>query len=151
MMGLSHCLLLFFIFFFKGCNTSTSHELSYCHDEESSALLQFKQSFTIDASASGLEGAYPKVLSWKQAQGGNNTSCCTWDGVECDEHTGHVIGLDLRSSCLYGSIHSNSSLFSLVHLQRLNLADNHFNYSQIPTSIRNFPRLTHLDLSASVF
>ncbi|XP_062000138.1 receptor-like protein 20 isoform X2 [Rosa rugosa] len=151
MMGLSHCLLLFFIFFFKGCNTSTSHELSYCHDEESSALLQFKQSLTIDASASGLEGAYPKVLSWKQAQGGNNTNCCTWDGVECDEHTGHVIGLDLRSSCLYGSIHSNSSLFRLVHLQRLNLADNHFNYSQIPTSIRNFPRLTHLDLSASVF
>ncbi|KAM5574518.1 hypothetical protein ABKV19_013790 [Rosa sericea] len=152
MMGwLSHCLLLFFIFFFKGCNTSTSHELSYCHDEESSALLQFKQSFTISASASGLEGAYPKVLSWKQAQGGNNISCCTWDGVECDERTGHVIGLDLRSSCLYGSIHSNSSLFSLVHLQRLNLADNHFNYSQIPTSIRNFPGLTHLDLSTSVF
>ncbi|XP_024183316.1 receptor-like protein 7 isoform X1 [Rosa chinensis] len=150
MMGLSHCLFLFFIFL-KGCNTSTSHELSYCHDEESSALLQFKQSFTIDAFASGLEGAYPKVLSWKQAQGGNNTSCCTWDGVECDEHTGHVIGLDLRSSCLYGSIHSNSSLFRLVHLQRLNLADNHFNYSQIPTSIRNFPRLTHLDLSFSVF
>ncbi|PRQ59276.1 putative leucine-rich repeat-containing, plant-type, leucine-rich repeat domain, L [Rosa chinensis] len=151
MMGLSHCLLLFFIFFFKGCNTGTSHELSYCHDEESFALLQFKQSFTINASASGLEGAYPKVLSWKQAQGGNNISCCTWDGVECDEHTGHVIGLDLRSSCLYGSIHSNSSLFSLVHLRGLNLADNHFNYSQIPTSIRNFPRLTHLDLSASVF
>ncbi|KAL6125876.1 hypothetical protein ACLB2K_073927 [Fragaria x ananassa] len=73
------------------------------------------------------------------------------DGVECDEQTGYVIGLDLRSSCLYGSINSNSSLFRLVHLQKLDLADNDFNYSRIPTSIRNFPSLTYLDLSASVF
>ncbi|XP_050387315.1 receptor-like protein 6 [Argentina anserina] len=154
MMGLFKCLFLFLIIiFFNQCNTSTSREQSsYCHDEERSALLKFKHSFTIRCSlASGLEGAYPKVLSWTSAQGGNNTNCCRWDGIECDEQTGRVIGLDLRSSCLYGSINSNSSLFSLVHLQRLDLADNHFNYSQIPTRIRNFPRLTHLDLSASVF
>ncbi|KAM2264389.1 hypothetical protein ACFXTI_040554 [Malus domestica] len=44
-----------------------------------------------------------------------------------------------------------SSLFRLVHLPRLNLSDNNFNYSQIPPSIRNFPSLTHLDLSTSVF
>ncbi|KAK9911581.1 hypothetical protein M0R45_035477 [Rubus argutus] len=151
-MRLSQCLFLLLIFFFKGCNTTnTSLEPCYCHDEESSALLQFMQSFTINASASGLVGAYPKVSSWKPAQGGNNTCCCAWDGVECDEETGHVIGLNLRSSCLYGSINSNSSLFRLSHLQRLNLANNHFNYSQNPTSIRNFPRLTLLDLSASVF
>ncbi|ONI22456.1 hypothetical protein PRUPE_2G130600 [Prunus persica] len=65
--------------------------------------------------------------------------------------TGHVIGLNLSSSYLYGSFDSNSSLFSLVHLQRLSLSDNNFNYSQIPSSIRNFPSLTHLDLSASFF
>ncbi|XP_040372754.1 receptor-like protein 7 isoform X1 [Rosa chinensis] len=152
MRGLSQCLFLFLFFFFKGCNTSTSQEQpSYCPEEESSALLQFKHSFTINASASGLESAYPKVLSWKQTQGGNNTSCCTWDGVECDEKTGHVIGLDLSSSYLYGSINSNSSLFRLVHLQRLNLADNDFKYSQIPSTIRNLPMLTQLDLSFSVF
>ncbi|BBN69656.1 receptor like protein 6, partial [Prunus dulcis] len=77
--------------------------------------------------------------------------CCSWDGVECDEITGHVIGLNLRSSYLYGSLEVNSSLFRLVHLQRLNLSDNNFNYSQIPSSIRNFPSLTHLDLSGSFF
>ncbi|CAL9006623.1 unnamed protein product, partial [Prunus brigantina] len=66
-----------------------------CHAEESSALLQFKESFIIDKSAS------------------RNSSCCSWDGVECDEMTGHVIGLDLSSSYLYGSFDSNSSLFSL--------------------------------------
>ncbi|ONI22459.1 hypothetical protein PRUPE_2G130900, partial [Prunus persica] len=121
-----------------------------CREEESSALLQFKKSFIIDKSASSYDGAYPKVSAWKLG-GGGNSSCCSWDGVECDEKTGHVIGLDLSSSYLYGSIHSNSSLFSLVHLQRLNLSDNNFNYSQIPSSIRNFPNLTQLDLSASVF
>ncbi|XP_034203704.1 receptor-like protein 6 [Prunus dulcis] len=104
-----------------------------CHDGESSALLQFMQSFM-----------YPSASFY-------NGNCCSWDGVDCDEETGHVIGLDLSSSGLYGSINSNSSLFRLVHLQRLNLANNDFNYSQIPSSIRNFPRLTHLNLSASFF
>ncbi|KAM5554651.1 receptor-like protein 7 [Rosa sericea] len=69
----------------------------------------------------------------------------------CEGNTGHVIGLDLSSSCLYGSINSNSTLFRLVHLQSLNLVDNNFNYSQIPTTIRNLPKLRYLNLSASVF
>ncbi|KAL6124519.1 hypothetical protein ACLB2K_077031 [Fragaria x ananassa] len=116
-----------------------------CGDEERSALLQFKESFVIDTSASGYAGAYPKVSSWKQ------NSCCSWDGVKCEENTGHVIGLDLSSSCLYGYINSKSTLFRLVHLQSLNLADNNFNYSQIPTTIRNLPKLRYLNLSASVF
>ncbi|XP_068329633.1 receptor-like protein 9DC1 [Pyrus communis] len=120
-----------------------------CPDEERSALMQFKDSFIIDKSASTDDG-YPKVSSWKPAEGENST-CCSWEGVECDEKTGHVIGLDLGSSCLHGSINSNSSLFRLVHLQRLNLSHNNFNYSQIPPRIRNFPSLTHLDLSTSVF
>ncbi|KAM2156713.1 hypothetical protein ACFX1R_042367 [Malus domestica] len=133
-------------------NSSYSSQKQYpsCPDEEKSALLQFKDSFTIDKSASSSTDAYPKVSSWKPAEGGNST-CCSWEGVKCDEKTGHVIGLDLGSSCLHGSINSNSSLFRLVHLQRLYLSDNNFNYSQIPTSIRNFPNLTHLDLSTSVF
>ncbi|XP_062112456.1 receptor-like protein 6 [Humulus lupulus] len=65
--------------------------------------------------------------------------------------TGHVIGLDLGSSFLYGSIDSNSTLFNLHHLQRLNLWDNHFNYSQIPIAIKRLSMLTYLDLSHSSF
>ncbi|KAL6276633.1 hypothetical protein ACE6H2_020234 [Prunus campanulata] len=137
-------LLVLLLFHLVVANLVDSLQQLSCHAKESSALLQFKESFIIiDKSAS-------KVSSWKPA-GGGNSSCCSWDGVECDEMTGHVIGLDLGSSFLYGSFDSNSSLFSLVHLQRLTLSNNNFNYSQIPSSIRNFPSLTHLDLSASFF
>ncbi|XP_039160947.1 receptor-like protein 6 [Eucalyptus grandis] len=65
--------------------------------------------------------------------------------------TGHVIVLDLGSSFLYGSIDNNSTLFQLAHLEKLNLGDNHFNYSQIPSRVGDLSRLTHLNLSASVF
>ncbi|XP_038708562.1 receptor-like protein 6 [Tripterygium wilfordii] len=120
-----------------------------CHRKECLALLQFKQSFFLNKSASIDPSAFPKVNSWRQ--NGENCDCCLWDGVECDENTGHVIGLDLSSSCLYGPISSNSSLFNLVHLQRLNLADNDFNRSRIPSEFRFFLQLRHLNLSSSGF
>ena len=63
-----------------------------CHCEERSALLQFKESFILSRSASKFPFAYPKVESSKLD--GNGSDCCLWDGVECDEDTGHVIELD---------------------------------------------------------
>lgn len=74
-----------------------------------------------------------------------------WDGVECDQDTGHVIGLELESSFLHGSIDANSSLFDPVNLQTLNLADNYFNYSQTPSEIARLSMLSTLNLSHSVF
>ena len=121
-----------------------------CHDDERSALLQFKQSFTIEESHSSFPNACDRVRSWTP-EGENSTDCCSWDGVNCDEDTGHVIGLDLRNSCLHGSINPNSTLFRLVHLQKLNLANNYFNYSQIPSQVGNLSRLTHLNLAHSMF
>ncbi|KAL5547086.1 hypothetical protein UlMin_006773 [Ulmus minor] len=120
-----------------------------CHDGERAALLQFKNSFMINKDASFSYGAYPKVLGWKAE--GESSNCCSWDGVECDAETAHVIGIDLSSSFLFGSITSNSSLFLLSHLKKLNLADNNFNYSRIPPAIGKFSRMTYLNLSVSVF
>ena len=71
-----------------------------CHDDERSALLQFKQSFTIEESASSFPIACDRVRSWTP-EGENGTDCCSWDGVNCDEDTGHVIGLDLNNSSLW--------------------------------------------------
>jgi hypothetical protein len=139
-----------------------------CHHDERSALLQFKGSFIINDDAYSTSSYYysyfydyyrydyniphpnrEKVASWTIE--GDKSDCCSWDGVECDEATSHVIGLDLSNNCLYGSINSCSSLFHLVHLQSLNLARNHFNFSQIPFAVGNLSRLTHLNLSCSMF
>ncbi|KAJ4837279.1 hypothetical protein Tsubulata_017337, partial [Turnera subulata] len=121
-----------------------------CHDYESAALLQFKESFTIDMRASSDSEAYPKVESWN-VEGGEGDDCCSWDGVECDNITAHVIALDLGSSCLSGSIDSHSTLFQLVHLQYLDLSDNDFQGSPIPSGLGHLSKLTHLDLSFSTF
>ncbi|XP_060668939.1 receptor-like protein 48 [Ziziphus jujuba] len=112
-----------------------SYKQPSCQEDEKWALWQFKESFVVDKFTSSYEGAYPKVLQWNK----NASNCCLWDGIRCDKETGHVIGLDVSSRCHFGSINSNSTLFNLLHLKRLNLADNDFNYSQIPSAIRQFP------------
>ncbi|KAF5452680.1 hypothetical protein F2P56_027650 [Juglans regia] len=137
-------LMMFYLIF----SASSSVVQPLCHDDERFALLQFKESFIINQSASKHPFAYPKVSSWKPDQ---ISDCCKWDGVECNKDTGHVIGLNLSSSCLKGFLNSNSSLFRLAHLQNLNLDDNDFNSSPLPTSFRQLSRLTVLNLAASIF
>ncbi|KAK9221125.1 hypothetical protein WN944_009550 [Citrus x changshan-huyou] len=86
-------------------------------------------------------------MSWKE-----DSDCCSWDGVTCDSATGHVIGLDLSCSWLHGNIPSNSSLFFLPRLRKLNLASNDFNYSKISSGFTDqFSSLTLLNLSWSNF
>nr|XP_048328456.1 receptor-like protein 43 [Ziziphus jujuba var. spinosa] len=119
-----------------------------CHDDDNIALLEFKNSFNIAKFASANPFAYPKVSSWRLEE---NRDCCSWDGVECDTDTGRVVALDLSSSFLRGSMNSTSTLFNLSQLQRLNLADNNFNFSQIPSAMNHLSRLTYLNLSASYF
>ncbi|PHU17166.1 hypothetical protein BC332_12861 [Capsicum chinense] len=77
--------------------------------------------------------------------------CCSWDGVICDEMTGHVVELDLSCSQLVGNIDSNSSLFQLSRLQRLNLSRNTFSNSHISPLFGRLSSLTHLDLSYTSF
>ncbi|XP_039029311.1 receptor-like protein 7 [Hibiscus syriacus] len=136
-------LFLILSLFLTRCVSSVKQPCLY---SERSALLQLKESFILKKSASG----HPKFGSWK-GEGEDGGDCCSWDGVECDDSTGHVTGLDLGSSFLHGSIHSNNSLFQLHHLRKLDLSDNDFNGSKIPLAIGRLSRLSHLDLSFSEF
>ncbi|OMO80094.1 hypothetical protein CCACVL1_13174 [Corchorus capsularis] len=134
--SLFHLLFLFFLV--------SSVEAS-CYPDDRSALLQLKQSFVINTSASSNPQAYAKTETWESGD------CCSWDGVKCDNGTGHVISLDLGSSFLYGSLNSSSSLFRLVQLQSLNLFDNSLMNSEIPSEIRFLSRLKSLVLSYANF
>ncbi|XP_031272562.1 receptor-like protein Cf-9 [Pistacia vera] len=141
-----HLLLLFSLFNLIVLAHFTSFVQTLCHDDERSSLLRFKESLVINKFASFDPLAYSKVALWKADE-----DCCSWDGVTCNEVTGHLIRLNLTSSCLYGYIHSTSTLFQLAHLEWLSLADNHFNGSKIPSRIMNLSRLTFLNLSYSAF
>ncbi|KAJ6881272.1 receptor-like protein 9DC3 [Populus alba x Populus x berolinensis] len=135
--------LSFILFLFHFHSTiSSSH---FCAPHQSLSLLQFKQSFSINSSVSA-RCQHPKTESWKEG-----TDCCLWDGVTCDMKTGHVTGLDLACSMLYGTLHSNSTLFSLHHLRKLDLSDNYFNSSHISSRFGQFSNLTLLNLNFSGF
>ncbi|XVE80508.1 hypothetical protein DITRI_Ditri14bG0145600 [Diplodiscus trichospermus] len=142
---------VFFLFLFLQASfslSSSSHSATQlCSHNEAAALIQFKSSFSIDETAS-LDCAisYPKTNSWKEG-----TDCCKWDGVTCDDKNGKVIELDLSCSQLYGRFPSNSSLFLLSHLQKLNLAFNHFNFSKIPADFGRFTSLVSLNLCDTSF
>ncbi|XP_022717780.1 receptor like protein 30-like [Durio zibethinus] len=146
-------LLLFYLYsqaFISSSFTNSLIERPTCSHNESQALLQFKQTLFFDCNASFLcnpnygIAAFLKTDSWKE-----DTDCCSWEGVTCDSDTGRVIGLDLSCSWLCGTIPSNSSLFFLQHLKRLNLAFNNFRQSNISAKFGQFPNLTHLNLSNS--
>ncbi|GAY54224.1 hypothetical protein CUMW_155060 [Citrus unshiu] len=140
-----------FIFFnLTIANVAASSMLPLCHDDERSALLQFKESRISGDFYAWKFDCRPTMASWKPEEG--NVDCCSWDGVHCNKNTGHVIKLDLSHSCLFGSINSSSSLFKLVHLEWLNLALNDFNSSEIPPEIINLSSsLKLLDLRSCGF
>ncbi|EOY12094.1 CM0545.410.nc-like protein [Theobroma cacao] len=146
-------LLLFLLNFQPNLSSSSSSSsiTQLCSPEEAAALIQFKTSFSIDESSSWWcdyysKISYPKTNSWKEG-----LDCCSWDGITCDNVNGQVIGLDLSCSWLYGSIASNSSLFHLRHLQKLNLAFNYFNLSKMSSKFGQFASLEYLNLSEAYF
>ncbi|XP_062081158.1 receptor-like protein 9DC3 [Humulus lupulus] len=142
-------IILFFFFFVTSLSSPSPPPL--CHPHESSALLHFKNSFTFYNDTFFCMVAYRinnpnNTISWNK-----NMDCCRWSGVTCDEVTAHIIRLDLTCSGLQGILHSNNSLFSLVHLQSLILSHNDFDGSKILSQFGKFSNMVHLDLSHSYF
>ncbi|KAJ6887792.1 hypothetical protein NC652_028931 [Populus alba x Populus x berolinensis] len=147
------CSILFLFHFHTTISSSFSSNHSssnhLCAHHQSLSLLQFKQSFPIHSSAYWeyyCQYPFAKTESWK-----DGTDCCLWRGVTCDVKTGQVTGLNLSCSMLNGTLHSNNSLFSLHHLQELDLSFNDFNSSHISSRFGQFSNLTHLNLMSSNF
>ncbi|KAK6144706.1 hypothetical protein DH2020_021526 [Rehmannia glutinosa] len=124
----------------KFCITNFTRAYSQCLEDQKSLLLELKNELIFELSASR------KLVKWNN----QTENCCTWDGVECD-NAGHVISLHLVEEAISGGIENSSSLFSFTYLEKLNLALNNFNSTQIPKGIQNLKYLSHMNLSNAGF
>ncbi|XP_071698950.1 receptor-like protein 6 [Rutidosis leptorrhynchoides] len=137
--------MFFFFTYILAIFTRTKSLLS--HDDECTALFQLKQS--VLHQDSNFFNSWRKITNNKSD---NDSDCCLWNGVVCSKNKGrHVIELDLSKTSLQGPISSNSTIFNLVYLQKLNLSLNDFSNSRIPTEIGHLKQLRTLDLSNSSF
>ncbi|PIM97823.1 Leucine-rich repeat protein [Handroanthus impetiginosus] len=107
--------------------------ISQCLQDQKELLLELRSSLTYDSSLS------TKLVQWNES-----LDCCQWSGVNCDDK-GRVSGLDLSIN------DSSSSLFSLVSLQSLNLAQNSFDSIEFPSGFGQLTELRYLNLSNSGF
>ncbi|XP_073135697.1 uncharacterized protein [Henckelia pumila] len=134
--------LLFLILLSKKPVVATTSSLQdhgvRCLDSERLALLEFKN---------GLK--HPGQLhTWGTEE--HKKDCCKWKGILCDNHTNHVVELNLRDIELgkflihCGNI--SEALGNLVSLSYLDLSGHRFQ-GKIPDTFGNLTYLSHLDLS----
>ncbi|XP_060210879.1 receptor-like protein EIX2 [Lycium barbarum] len=120
---------------FSCAQTSSIYSGIHCIESEKNALIKFRQ---------GFKNPSRSMLSWMLEE-----NCCRWEGVECDNTTGHVITLDLRKQLLQGE--SGIFLPDLPYLRHLDLSQNDFRGAQIPEFISTLKNLEYLNLSNSKF
>nr|GMD71507.1 receptor-like protein 12 [Ipomoea batatas] len=134
---INHFLLTFLAFVVTGlCICSGSNTTGICKEEEKKALLCFKE-----------DSKFPG--NWVD----NKADCCTeWEGVVCDNVTGHVIELHLSTfedNIQRGKF--SSCLLELKQLRYLDLSGLNFSESHIPNFIGSFANLQYIDLSLTWF
>ncbi|KAL6181175.1 hypothetical protein ACLB2K_047830 [Fragaria x ananassa] len=118
-------------------SVGSSNNTFMCLESERLALLQFKlglQSFY----------TYNALATWESTK-----DCCDWRGIACNNHTGHVITLDLSYNFLRGEIHP--SLLELRYLEYLDLSFNDFGGMMIPVFIGSLSQLKELKLGRANF
>ncbi|KAI3879986.1 hypothetical protein MKX03_020394 [Papaver bracteatum] len=143
-------------------NSFDSRVQGKCLNDQKALLLQLNQSLISNFTLADFHEAdqdddtdpdLPFTFSSKRDSWRLNSDCCSsWDGIGCDV-AGRVISLDLSGEYLVGGLNSSSSLFSLQHLEKLNLADNHFAVTSapIPSRLDQLANLRSLNLSLSRF
>ncbi|KAK7850000.1 receptor-like protein eix2 [Quercus suber] len=121
--------------FISGVGVGDANNIS-CLEGERQALLEFKK---------GLVDDYGKLSSWRSED--ENKNCCNWEGVLCNNQTGHVVELHLGVEFppLRGMI--SPSLLELPCLTFLDLSGNDFKQIYTPEFIGSLSNLKYLDLS----
>ncbi|KAB2002615.1 hypothetical protein ES319_D11G077600v1 [Gossypium barbadense] len=132
-------LMLVFLESFKLSFCGRNHNVT-CIQSERQALLRFKQH---------LKDPSNRLSSWTK-----NGDCCRWDGIICSNVSGHLIELHLGSSRgtrkLGGKL--NPALLDLNHLTYLDLSDNDFRQTEIPTWFWNMSsNLSYFNISRNQF
>ncbi|KAE9447616.1 hypothetical protein C3L33_20484, partial [Rhododendron williamsianum] len=112
---------------------------SHCLENQKSLLLQLKNGLQFNPNSS------VKLVNWALTN-----DCCQWNGVTCD-HFDHVIGLNLNTESISGALNHSSSLFGLKFIEKLNLAYNSFNSTQIPSNFGILTNLRYLNFSHTDF
>ncbi|XP_019151857.1 PREDICTED: probable LRR receptor-like serine/threonine-protein kinase At4g36180 [Ipomoea nil] len=135
-------IILFAFVLMELCNCSGSNNLGVCKEREMQALLCFKKEF---------EDPMNRLSSWV-----DGVDCCTkWEGVMCDNVTGHVVQLRLTNPNFdFEFVHLPKGTLSpcLLELKQLHHLDlsglyRYFSGSRIPNFIGSFANLQYLDLS----
>jgi len=129
---MAKCRLLLLLLAFL---SPAASQASSCHPDDLRALRGFAENL-------GGGGAVLRD-AWSSA------SCCSWEGVGCDDANGRFTVLWLPGRDLMGTI-LGSSLVGLTQLRSLNLANNRL-VSTITPWIGELEHLSYLDLSDNLF
>ncbi|GAY66551.1 hypothetical protein CUMW_249600 [Citrus unshiu] len=136
-MGNNQCIQRIFLvllsgfLFFNFIKLSSCQSIARCVQKEKEALLKIKANLT-DPSG--------RLSSW------TGEDCCKWEGVVCDNSTGNVVQLKLRSPQIPDSFPDNGTNYQLEDLSL-----NNFRGSTIPNFIGSLERLRYLNLSGASF
>ncbi|KAI8011469.1 Receptor-like protein 34 [Camellia lanceoleosa] len=103
-----------------------NHDAVMCREGEKRVLLKFKKD---------VDDPSNRLSSWGEVGGDD---CCRWEGVVCDNFTGHVIELSLGYSDKWRRLSGNINpcLQKLKHLRHLDLSGTDFTGSWNLTSLQ---------------